>query len=233
MFFDVTHPLLFAFFLPHGLTDLWTVPPHLLFPYLSLLLPPSSLGGWDSPLFLAASVYHLSGDVGVFGSSLLHAFWMERLLRGRDALGWATLYLSLVHTPLHYWNRLVANPPQGRVKRVTQAVSLSVSTAACLSLHNRLFLRLSSSGSTLFRLTPLRQRVVVSHVLVEDFLSEACREGGRRRPLPFLVNNVDRASSRTWSRTRSLPSEREGRRWRTFFRSHGSGGRTKLPWRGG
>jgi hypothetical protein len=168
MILEVTHPLLFASSIPHGLTDVWSVDhPSLLFPYLSLLLPDSLFEPWITPLFLAGSLSHMSRDLGRTGSSLLHIFWGERLLRGKDALGWATLYLSLVHTPLHYMRKNEEGVLVGRGRMSF----LAASTAASLLSTRLLFFRLSPYGSTWFRFTSRSKRCVLSHILVEDFLS--------------------------------------------------------------
>lgn len=168
MILEVTRPLLFASAIPHGLTDVWSVQhPRHLFPYLSLLLPDAVFEPWITPLFLAASVAHFSRDVGFAGSSLLHFFWGERLLRGKDALGWATLYLSLVHTPLHYHRKHKEGVLVGRGRWSVVAGA----TAASLLSTRLLFFRLSPTGSTWYRVTSRAQRCVVSHILVEDCIA--------------------------------------------------------------
>lgn len=193
--FDVTHPLLFASTLPHGLTDMWSVQPPLLFPYLSLLLPDFLFDPWITPVFLVASVSHMSRDVGLVGSSLLHLFWGERLLRGGDAFGWATLYLSLVHTPCHYWRKREEGVLVGRRRWAEMGV------ATCVSILSRscYLTRFSRYGGNWFHFTSRVQRCVVSHILVEDHLSSPSLSAPtthRLLPRAFRRRALDRGLGR-------------------------------------
>ena len=107
-------------------------------------------GPLTTALFAAASVHHISRDVGVRASVALHAAITVVALR-RYEVAWVlmSLFLVCVHVPKHY--RRVAEE-SGAVRALLWGGVGTLASFACDVEH----------------LTHLHQRIVVAHVLAHD-----------------------------------------------------------------
>jgi len=80
----------------HGSTDLITNPSFTLsthfFSFLLIkFIPPFS----KKIILISSSIKHISNDINIYNSLLLHGIWLKYPITSK-------LYLSCIHTPLHY-----------------------------------------------------------------------------------------------------------------------------------
>lgn len=134
----------------HGLTDLWTLRPGKLSPYLLAAVP------WPSTTapFLAASVAHFSRDIGAASSVLLHVSWaMLWVLAGPEvAIATALCYMVIVHLPCHYARVLRRCPDRHWIMPMASVIA----TALLVPSH-------------VTSLSDWVQRLVCVHVALEEF----------------------------------------------------------------
>tara|TARA_X000000950_G_C13598349_1_gene530300 strand:+ start:64 stop:642 length:579 start_codon:yes stop_codon:yes gene_type:complete len=90
----------------HGITDLYYAEPDILLKkyFLSYTIIKRLNAKYRFYLLFVSSIFHISGDIGVINSTLLHILWIIK-----PSL--CLIYLSCVHVPLHYLNAFNNNTP--------------------------------------------------------------------------------------------------------------------------
>ena len=145
-------PSILAYVIAHGTTDLDTMYWPLIY-FFTMLLPisqPTIL-----ILFCSASIIHFAEDTNIYGSLLLHAVCaLFGKMRGiSTALNIMFSYLTLIHTPLHYY----------RCWKKKRFFGLKVA-----GLNTGLFLYGFSNFSPKYIfINSLTQRIVLSHIICE------------------------------------------------------------------
>ena len=83
----------------HGITDLYYAEPHILLKkyFLSYTIIKRLNPKYRFYLLFVSSIFHISGDIGIINSIVLHVLWIVK-----PSL--CLMYLSCVHVPLHYLN---------------------------------------------------------------------------------------------------------------------------------
>jgi hypothetical protein len=145
-------PAICAYVVAHGITDLDTTSWPLIYFLMSFIpLPKEAI----LILFCSASIIHFAEDTNIYGSLLLHCFSALIVkLRGiSTALDIMLIYLTIIHTPLHYyrcWNH----------KRFFALKVAGLSTFLLLY-------RFISFTPKYILINSLTQRMILSHIICE------------------------------------------------------------------
>lgn len=141
----------------HGTTD-FSLPPHRLLPYASLLWWPGAIP--VTPLFLCASTLHFSRDVGTRLSGLMHAFFVTLALLGQSDVAFLVFsaYFCIVHTPLHY----------ARVLQDKRPLTTPLAASAMLGLFMTVYATSHQPLPHQIVLGDWMQKLVISHVACES-----------------------------------------------------------------
>jgi hypothetical protein len=134
----------------HGATDVDV--DGFYYSYVAVLLLPAAT---VTPLFCLASLLHFAADVGLLPSAALHctAFVIAGVRSHAHGMQLIFLYLLFVHVPMHYWRCFAA-------RRLWGILGAALATGVALAEATRV---------DEFRLTLLKQRIVIAHVLNEFY----------------------------------------------------------------
>ena len=106
-------------------------------------------------ILISTSIYHISKDIQLFPSLLLHCLWLKYPLSSK-------LYLSLYHTPLHY---LYCYKNSKSVFKYQISLALITTIFIQYSLNKNYDLYLDNIFGTYWWIAP-----VIGHIFVNEYL---------------------------------------------------------------
>lgn len=153
---NIKYPLLLPT-VAHGSTDLILNPPLTITSHLFCLSIIKFIPELQKKLLLlTCSIYHVSKDIKLIPSFLLHSIWLKYPI-------WAKLYLSFYHTPIHYKNCYKYN--NKKIFKYQISTALLTTIFIQYSLNKNYDKYIENKLGTYWWIAP-----VIAHIFVNEYL---------------------------------------------------------------